>query len=74
MNVAVPCVQHSPMFGQRASSHTVCRLSSRINPFNRRYDGEPGARTFSHSGFGSRGATGVNGITVDTAVLILIQD
>ena len=36
MNVAVPWFQHSPMFGQRASSHTVCRFSSRISPFSRR--------------------------------------
>ena len=28
--------------------------------------GVPGARTFSHSGLGSRGATGVRGMTVDT--------
>ena len=28
-NVAVPRPQHSPMFGQRASSQTVCRLPSR---------------------------------------------
>jgi hypothetical protein len=36
MNVAVPWCQHSPMFGQRASSQTVCRPCSRISPFSRR--------------------------------------
>ena len=30
MKVAVPCPQHSPMLGQRASSHTVCSSMSRI--------------------------------------------
>ncbi|MNL33962.1 hypothetical protein D3C87_1559010 [compost metagenome] len=29
MNVAVPLPKHSPMFGQEASSQTVCRLCSR---------------------------------------------
>ena len=29
MKVAVPSAQHSPMFGQRASSQTVLRASSR---------------------------------------------
>ncbi|CPM64757.1 Uncharacterised protein [Bordetella pertussis] len=29
MKVAVPLPKHSPMFGQDASSHTVCRLCSR---------------------------------------------
>ena len=35
MKVAVPWCQHSPMFGQCASSHTVCRPCSRIRPFSR---------------------------------------
>ena len=35
MNVAVPWFQHSPMFGHCASSHTVCRFSSRISPLRR---------------------------------------
>jgi hypothetical protein len=30
MNVAVRLFQHSPMFGQRASSHTVCKFSPRM--------------------------------------------
>jgi hypothetical protein len=29
MKVAVPLPKHSPMFGQEASSHTVCRAASR---------------------------------------------
>jgi hypothetical protein len=32
MKVAVPWCQHSPMFGQRASSHTVWSFSSFITP------------------------------------------
>ena len=31
ITVACFLVQHSPMFGHAASSHTVCRLSSRIS-------------------------------------------
>ena len=33
MNVAVPSAQHSPTFGQRASSHTVFRPSARMTRF-----------------------------------------
>ena len=33
MKVAVPLPKHSPMFGQEASSHTVCRLCSRSMRF-----------------------------------------
>ena len=33
MNVAVRCSQHSPMFGQRALSHTVFRSSVRMMRF-----------------------------------------
>jgi len=44
----------------------VWSFRSRIRVFSFRYAGDPGARTFSHSGFGSRGATGVRGMTVDT--------
>ena len=36
MNVAVPCSQHSPTFGQCASSQTVCRSRSRMSCFRRR--------------------------------------
>jgi len=36
MNVAVPWCQHSPMFGQRASSHTVLRRDSFISDLRRR--------------------------------------
>ena len=32
MNVAVPAFQHSPIFGQRASSHTVLSARPRIRP------------------------------------------
>ena len=31
MKVAVPSAQHSPWFGQRASSQTVCSASARIS-------------------------------------------
>ena len=36
MNVAVPASQHSPMFGQPASSHTVCKAPERISFLRRR--------------------------------------
>ncbi len=54
ITVACFCVQHSPMFGQAASSHTVCRLQPRIRRAglviaarDRRLDPDPGrlART-----------------------------
>ena len=34
MKVAVRWFQHSPMFGQCADSHTVCRLSERARLFS----------------------------------------
>ena len=34
MKVAVPRSQHSPTFGQLASSQTVCRLSASIDFFS----------------------------------------
>ena len=36
MNVAVPWCQHSPMFGQRASSQTVFSFRSCMMPLRRR--------------------------------------
>jgi len=33
-NVAVPCPKHSPMLGQTASSHTVCRLAVLNRPLS----------------------------------------
>ncbi len=56
MNVAVPLLKHSPMFGHEASSHTVCRRCSRrifLISLNR---GDDGARTRIQSGFFSRSA------------------
>src|SRR5688500_3971504 len=50
MNVAVPPSQHSPMFGQRASSQTVASLSCRARCWIAWYRGEPGMRTLSHGG------------------------
>src|ERR1700675_901931 len=52
MKVAVRSSQHSPMFGQRASSQTEWRFHSVIRTFRRRYCGPPGARTLSHGGLG----------------------
>ena len=40
-----------PMLGQRASSHTVCRLSSRSLPLISVYLSPPGTARFSQSGF-----------------------
>src|SRR6266540_7076091 len=60
MKVAARCSQHSPMFGQWASSHTVWSLSSRIRCFRARWLGPPGAGTLSHAGLrGLRGERGV---------------
>ena len=50
MNVAVRLFQHSPMFGQRASSHTVWRFRPRIVSLMSRYTSPPGTRALSHSG------------------------
>src|SRR5947209_12804565 len=54
MNVAVPRVQHSPMFGHAASWHTVCRFSDLIRLFSSRYLGPPGAGTLNHGGLRDR--------------------
>ena len=51
ITVAVPPPQHSAMFGQRASSHTVASFVSRTMPFTRSNPSPCGIRTFSHSGF-----------------------
>src|SRR5579863_4486928 len=53
ITVAVPSVQHSPTFVQRASSHTVWRSSLRNVSLSRAYVSPPGARTLSHGGFWS---------------------
>jgi hypothetical protein len=50
MNVAVPAFQHSAIFGQRASSHTVCNAFDRIMVLSCAYVSPPGAFTLSHSG------------------------
>ena len=52
--MAVPRSQHSPMFGQLASSQTVWRSSCRISRLSRMYSGLPGGRTISQRGFGWR--------------------
>ena len=48
--VAVPEPQHSPMFGQPASSQTVCSDFCRINCCSRSYVSPDGARTRIHEG------------------------
>src|SRR5579864_6971934 len=58
------------MFGHRASSHTVWRFSPLMMFFRRRYAGEPGARTFNHSGLGWRTAAGTSGMIRDTIELL----
>ena len=45
ITVACFCFQHSPIFGQAASSHTVLSFSSRIRSRVSRYSGEFGALT-----------------------------
>ena len=55
--MAVPRPQHSPILGQRASSHTVCSWWLRIRCFSSMYPGLPGIFTLSHSGSRGRMAT-----------------
>src|SRR5256885_9850791 len=52
MKVAVPCSQHSPMFGQRALSQTVCRSSVRMMRFRSWWRWPPKNLTRSQSGRG----------------------
>jgi hypothetical protein len=52
MKVAVPCSQHSPMLGQRALSHTVCKSRVRMVRFNSWYFGPPKNFTRSQDGRG----------------------
>src|SRR3989344_5058428 len=52
MIVAVPPPQHSPKFGQCASSQTVASLRSRIISLIWRYFSPLGACTFSQGGLG----------------------
>src|ERR1700710_3026918 len=60
MKVAVPLPKHSPMFGQDASSQTVCRLLSRSACLISWKRELPGALTRIQSGFFS----GVIGMTL----------
>ena len=50
MKVAVPNAQHSPWFGQRASSQTVCSASARISRLTDAYVSPTPTRTLSQSG------------------------
>src|SRR6185295_11224139 len=50
MNVAVPLPKHSPMFGQEASSQTVCSRCSRRMRLISKKRGDDGARTRIHGG------------------------
>ena len=71
-NVAVPRPQHSPMFGQRASSQIVTRPPSRMRFLTSKYcEFALGARTFIHSGRRGRSATGSDlsiAISLETVV------
>src|SRR5690348_11050355 len=58
MKVACLCFQHSPMFGQAASSHTVARPYWRISRLVSAYSGELGARTLIQSGLRGMGLSG----------------
>ncbi len=48
--VAVRWLQHSPMLGQWASSHTVCNSLARISRLSQWYVSPVGARTRSQAG------------------------
>src|SRR5262245_61754566 len=63
MNVAAPCSQHSPMFGQRALSQTVCRSKVRISRFRSWKRSPPKNLTRNQSGRGCTpgGGTGIAG-------------
>src|SRR5215472_7433469 len=61
MNVAAPCSQHSPMFGQRALSHTVCRSRVRISRFRSWKRSPPKNLTRSQSGRGCASGGGTGG-------------
>ena len=58
MKVAWRLSQHSPMLGQRASSHTVASLNSRTRLMVSANTGEPGARTRIQGGFRATGWSG----------------
>ena len=58
MKVACFFDQHSPMFGQPASSHTVTRPCSRTMLVVSRNTGDPGALTRIQSGLRRIGASG----------------
>src|SRR6266566_7734212 len=53
--VASRSSQHSKMFGQPASSHTVCRPSRWTRFFSARYSGPVRSRVLIHGGFFSIG-------------------
>src|SRR4029079_17035892 len=54
MKVAVPLPKHSAMFGQEASSHTVCSFCSRrIFLMSEKREFGLAARTRIHAGFGN---------------------
>src|ERR1700756_4211236 len=69
MNVAVPRCQHSPMLGQAASWHTVCRFSASIRRLSWRHLGPPGAGTLNHGGLRARNAWTSGPRTVRTFAL-----
>ena len=58
MNVAWRCFQHSPILGQAASSHTVCRLLARIRVRTSAASAEVGALTRIQSGLRGDGLSG----------------
>src|SRR6188768_2345589 len=72
MKVAVRSSQHSPMFGQCASSHTEWRFHSRISPLSRMYFGPPDARTFSHGGLGESAGRAASRSGRETPITIVL--
>ena len=56
MNVAVPLPKHSPMFGQDASSHTVCKPCARNTCLTALKRWPSPSRTLIHAGFFRRSA------------------
>src|SRR5262249_34047776 len=81
ITVACFCFQHSPMFGQAASSHTVCRLRRRMRSRVSWYSRDIGAFTRNHSGLRGAGWTGLSAFSgcrraaaSDAAVMELYVD
>ena len=69
MKVACRFAQHSPMLGQPASSHTVCRPWPRTMRAVSACAAEPGARTLIHDGLAGRAGAPAGVAAADAALV-----